>query len=135
MKKCDFSNYKVGDRVWNVIDGWQEVVEIFEGSKYPIKTVSASYTIDGRYIEIDEFPTIYHNEFKIPDEAFVRPLTLDTKVLVWRTKYKEDKFKRYFKEFDSLGNIVCFNNGCDSWSTNGATNTWDNYEVVSNEAL
>lgn len=133
MKQYDFSGYKVGDRVWDIRDGWQEIVDISYDLKYPIRAVSRSYTIDGRDHESDKYPTIFPNEFKIPDEAFVKPLpdlAVDTKVIVWNTGYEEDKFKRYFKEFDSFGNIVCFNNGCTSWSTNGDSITWDNYEVV-----
>lgn len=135
MKQCNFSNYKVGDMAWNIRDGWEEIVEISDGLTYPIRTMSNSYTIDGKYADTDEFPTIYHNEFKIPDEAFVKPLPIDTKVLVWDNGNEKNKRKRYFKEFDNFGNIVCFSSGRTSWSTNGDSDTWDNYEVVENDAL
>ena len=133
MKQCDFSNYKVGDRVWHIRDGWQKIIAITDHKECPIRTEIGVYAIDGKYNKTDKYPTIFHNEFKIPDEAFIKPLPtleIDTKVLVWNNGYEESKLKRYFKEFDRFGNIICFINGSTSWSATGGGIAWDNYEVV-----
>ena len=49
MKQCDFSNYKVGDRVWHIRDGWQKIIAITDHKECPIRTEIGVYAIDGKY--------------------------------------------------------------------------------------
>ena len=81
MKHCDFSDIKVGDKVWSAKDGWLKVIKTSNniGNLYPIKAIADNeyeftFTKDGREHFSDKYPTLYWNEFKIPDEAFIKPL-------------------------------------------------------------
>ena len=56
-------------------------------------------------------------------------LKVDDKVLVWDNNPTR-KLKRYFSHFDERGSIHCFSNGYTSWSSNGETIPWANWELV-----
>ena len=134
-----FKNVQIGEDVWDVRYGWGKVVELNESTKYPFSVdflnshnnkQNCSYSIEGRSAEWHNFPLLFWNEFKIPLEAFIKPLPkleVDTKVLVW--KYDDDyKRKRYFSHFNKEGKIYCYEQGCTSWSAT-TTQAWDNYEI------
>ena len=45
----------------------------------------------------------------------------------------ETTHKRYFKKFNNDGDIVCFEYGATSWSTEGNEAIWDNWELSKGE--
>lgn len=122
MKYCDFTKAKVGDRVWDFQYGWGVIDDIDEqvGISFPIgiwfdneKRMTSDFK--GRLIPKAN-PTLFWNEFKIPDEAFIKPapkLEVDTLVWVW-DDYKDEKLLRFFSHFNEEGNICTFRDSKDS---------------------
>jgi hypothetical protein len=74
--KVDLSKVKVGDRIWTIEDGWQEVVDIDLSDKYPIETQYNTYTIDGKAGTSNKYPSAFL-EYPFKDQ----PIEKDT--LVW----------------------------------------------------
>jgi hypothetical protein len=80
-----FKNAKVGNRVWDLGLGWGTVQFIGKDSKYPLSVlfdiryhsqeISDTYTLDGRKNTNHPNSTLFWNEFKIPPEAFIKPLS------------------------------------------------------------
>ncbi len=131
-----FKDAEVGDRVWHIGYGWGQVVRIDEYSDYPLVCKFAigtySYTFDGKYHVTEVAPSLFWNEFKIPEEAYKKPLPkleVDAKVIVWNDG-KQDKHNRYFSHFSASGKICCFGEGTTGWSTETRPTHWDNYAVV-----
>jgi hypothetical protein len=118
----------LGDRVWEPHIGWDVVTCLHSNTEYRIETNYGFYTIDGKYHVNDTYPTLFWNEVKIPKEAFIKPLPINTKVLVWDDDGMCKK-QRYFSHFDSDGWICCFNNGTTSWTTRGEPTCWKNWEL------
>jgi hypothetical protein len=58
-KLSDLSNVKVGDTIWTVQDGETKVISVKNGKYHPIKTVDAIYTIDGKFLVNDQFPSAF----------------------------------------------------------------------------
>ena len=127
-----FKNAKVGDKVWSMMWGWGKIVQIRHQNKYPIEVEfiddnCCSYTYGGKYNVKDASQTLFWQKFKIPEEAYIKPLSkleVDTKVLVWQ-KGETEKHKRYFSHFD-WDMIYCFGSGSSSWNSNGLTTHWSN---------
>ena len=102
MKYCDFSKAKVGDKVWSSASGWMEIVKIGNlDFHYPLVAKDkdckyTDFTIEGKLFTTDLYPTIFWNEFEIPEVAFVKPLpnlkTYDL-VIVWGDDKSNKKYK------------------------------------------
>jgi hypothetical protein len=141
-----FENAQIGDRVWSLRYGWgiikhirpntKRVLEVFFSIN--VNSTLADFTTDGKRSVWDLHPELFWNEFKIPPEAFIKPLPKlekDTKVLVWYETGlfdKRAKQKRYFSHFSEEGKIHCYEQGRTSWSATG-TQAWDNYEIYKEE--
>ena len=135
VRHCDFSNAKVGDKVFCLLHGEGIICDI-DGTEYPIcvefDSVSESYLNDGRINKNHIFTTLYHNKFKIqiPEEAYIQQLhdiAVDTPMIVWNDEFCKEK--RYFKEWSKNGKARCFCDGQTSFSSKGHVATWDNYEI------
>lgn len=137
-----FKNAKiVGSRVWSIIDGWGTIISSKqeENINYSIEVdfdngTSLFFNSDGRLAKSDINPTIFWNEFKIPEKAFTEPLPkleVDTKVIVWDTEFGK-KYKRYFSHFDEEGRIYCFDGGSTSWNEEGVVR-WKHWEIYDEE--
>ena len=126
MKKCYFGNAKVGDKVFDVRLGWGEIIDIcFEdnGLVYVgFKGWTEAYNLYGVYnISYDKRPSLYWNEFEVPEEAFEKPspkLEIDTPVLV-SSKEGDEGYKRHFAGWTKDGRMKCWRNGHTSWSAGG----------------
>ena len=137
MKYCDFTNLKVGDKVWSSRDGWLRITSIYDiaGIVYPIEATSdgglrTSFTMEGKEHISDIYPTIFWNEFEIPNEAFVKPnpkLEVDTLVWVW-DNCKSEKILRFFSHFND-GCIYTFCGGKDSSYKPSARISWNYWEL------
>ena len=138
MRNCDFSEAKVGDRVWDFQYGWGVIDGINKevGISFPI-----SIWFDIEEIKYFDFkgrltskakPTLFWNEFEIPKEAFEKPkpkLEVDTLVWVWWDKCKSEKLLRFFSHFDDEGYIYTFNDGKDSSYRLNTTTCWKEWEL------
>lgn len=140
VKEGVFKGYTVGDKVWNFEEkSWANIVEVRGNSDYPIRLEDGTiYTSDGKIHLSLPIASIFPNEWKIPDEAFVKPLPkleIDTKVLVWNyNEQKELAHKEYFSHFREDGRLYTFQNGRTSWTgEHYPTIGWGNYEVVEGE--
>ena len=61
------SKVKVGDSIWNVQEGWAEVKRRRDDFTYPIETRKYSYTLDGKRLISDSFPSAFtFNPFEQP---------------------------------------------------------------------
>ena len=131
-----FKNARVGDKVWSFVDGWGEIIEYKEGNTldYPMRVkfpeATTLFTVDGRELLSDQHPVLFWDkvEFKIPERP-APALKVDTRVVVWSGDGCE-KYKRYFKEFDENGVIICFLNGKTSWTSNGIGEDWSHWELA-----
>ena len=137
-----FKNGKLaGSRVWSIIDGWGTIISSKqeENINYSVEVdfdngTSLFFHSDGKLAKSDINPTLFWNEFKIPDEAFRKPLPkleVDTKVIVWDWDI-EEKYKRYFSHFDEEGRIHCFEGGATSWNNEDVID-WDKWEIYDEE--
>lgn len=141
MRTCDFSNAKVGDKVFCLLNGEGVIIYIDDGS-YPIcvefNSYRESYLNDGRINENNSFPTLYHRKFdiRIPEEAYLPSLpdiAVDTVLKVWGGSIKkENALYRYFKKWSRHGKPICFNFGQTSITSKGSVIEWANYEIVDN---
>ena len=138
MKYCDFSNLKVGDRVWSNRNGWLDIIDIgyIKEATYPIQATNNSgyffsFTTEGKEDIDDIYPAIFWNEFEIPNEAFEKPklkLEVDTLVWVWN-EYRDEKVLRFFSHFDEYGSIYTFDDGRDSSVGLHNTTEWNEWEL------
>lgn len=139
MKTCDFSDAKVGDKVWNFVNGWGKVITMSKSGSYPIKVefennICKTFNLNGFLAANHFYPTLFWNGFEIPEAAYEKPLPnleVDTKVVVWDDEETE-KYNRYFSHFNKEGNIEVFYAGATSWSVENTCKTyaWDNWELV-----
>jgi hypothetical protein len=74
--KSDLSKVKVGDKIWTIETGWEEVIDKGYSRNYPIKTPSNSYTFDGKISDEYKYPSAFL-EYPFKEQ----PIEKDT--LVW----------------------------------------------------
>ena len=133
-----FKDSQVGDRVFDyLIQEWGEIISTTNLRPYTVLVrfedgAMGSYTIQGIKNTIDKLPTLFWDEVKpiTPPEKPLPELEVDTRVFVWDLNNKRDILKRYFSHFDWNGKIHCFPIGRTSWSSNGNTTAWDNWELA-----
>ena len=130
-----FEDVKLGDELYSIEHGWGVVIEKSKETYslfIEFKNYKTHFLPDGRSSTKSMHPTLFWDElkFEVPKKP-LPDLKVDTKVLVNSAKGSR-KVKRYFKEFDKDGKIVCFAGGNTSWSNDGET-TWDYWELVENE--
>lgn len=145
-----FRNAKKGDKVWSIKFGWGTIAQIIKPSECPIgvdfkDSCRLWYCTDGRYSQDDILPSIFWNEFTIPDEAFKKPLPnieVDTKVLVWYVNNGSisNKQRMHFSGFTEDGKIMVYQDGRTSfssakWLPSGkpCLQTFDDYEIYKEE--
>ena len=57
----DFSDAKAGDKCFCASDGWVFIEDVFFGRDYPIITNEDDYCVDGKFVESDTHPTLFHS--------------------------------------------------------------------------
>lgn len=58
--KSDLSKVKVGDKIWTIQYGWQEVICTGNDGNYPIRVLNNNgYTIDGKCYVTDKYPSAF----------------------------------------------------------------------------
>ena len=134
-----FKDSQVGDRVFDyTLQKWGQINAIeHEDEAYPLnisfgECLTKDYTINGKEFLRNAVPVLFWDEVKpiTPPEKPLPELEVDTRVFVWDLNNKRDILKRYFSHFDSNGKIHCFLDGSTSWSRNGNTASWDNWELA-----
>ena len=130
-----FSNAKVGDRVWSFMCGWGTIREITSSKDYPLKLefvdgLLDSFSAKGFRHKNDLFQTLFWDEivYEVPKKPLPK-LEVDTKVLVWDVDEPKNKLVRYFCSFDTSGRVVVFQHGTTSFSCEGYTEIWTEWEV------
>lgn len=132
-----FKDAKVGDRVWNLANGFGKIVEIYPKAKFSLVVefhgvARKTFNYDGREFNTDTNPTLFFDEikFEIPKKPLPK-LEVDTKVIVWDNHGSSNKFKRYFSHFNEDGRIAVFINGTTSWSNRGGhVSSYNNWKLV-----
>lgn len=130
-----FETAKVGDKVWSFEFGWGVIEAIELHTIYPIKVIfehtdnfyEDQYTHCGKALIAPPNQSLFWDEVKITAPRKPLPdLPVDTKVLVWNNG--TDKLPRHFSRFDESGKIECYLEGQSSWTTDGGTSCWENWE-------
>jgi hypothetical protein len=99
--KVDLSKVKVGDRIWTIEAGWEEVIDKDYSRNYPIKTPGNSYTFDGKISDEDKHPSAFL-EYPFKEQ----PIEKDT--LVWFRDNEQESWRvGYYSHFKD-GNHWCF---------------------------
>ena len=112
--KVDLSKVKKGDRIWTIEAGWEEVIAINSGDKYPIETISNCFTIDGLRWRGDKYPSAF-----LEYPFGVEPIEKDTPV--WYRDCENESFKvGYYSRFEE-GLHYIFNNSKKSTEATGVT--------------
>ena len=137
VRHCDFSNAKVGDKVFDILYWDGEICDI-DNSQYPLcikfeNNIILWFQSNGKKYLDHLMPTLYHNKFdiKIPEEAYKQPLpdiAVDTPIVVWDNENR--KSRGYFKCWSHSGKPITFFGGQTSFTSNGSISEWDNYEIV-----
>lgn len=132
-KKPMFDGIKVGDKVWDICEGWGVVSELLEGHDYPIcvefEYVDSTYTRDGYYDLKHVNPSLFWDEIEVKAPPKPLPdLEVDTKVFVWDSL--GTKLCRHFSHFDEDGVLHAFKGGKTSFTDSGATHPWSNWELA-----
>lgn len=77
--------FKVGDKVFCIVNGWGEVIKIEEEGTFPISVTSiaisgaiesCSYTLDGKYFIESPTPTLSFTEYTLQGFTQERPIVL-----------------------------------------------------------
>ena len=72
----------IGDKVWDFLSGWSEVVTLGKTSFFPIHTNITNYSSEGMHTLSQKFPRLFWQEFEIPAHAFEKPKPKVKKYLV-----------------------------------------------------
>jgi len=59
LKLADLSNVKVGDTIWTIKEGISEVIGIGADDHYPIRTNIDSYTLYGKRVDTNKYPSAF----------------------------------------------------------------------------
>lgn len=137
-----FKNAKVGARVWSIQYGWGIIKYIINLDNYKLvidfEDGIKRFTIDGKYNETDKYPSLFWQEFEIPEQALKKllpDLEVDTKIIAWMDKHSGDYFSRFrchFSHFTKDGKIACFHYGKTSFTVENKgedITIWDNWVV------
>lgn len=78
MKEIDFTKLKINTPVWSIIYGWGKIIRSCSESNFVIKvnytpSISKTYTEFGKTYTTDKLPSLFLNEFTIPDSAYKSP--------------------------------------------------------------
>lgn len=133
-KKPMFADIKVGDKVWDICRGWGVITTLMVCPTYPIevefKNGHGSYTRDGYSSLEDVNPSLFWDEIKlVAPQKPVPLLEVDTKVVVW-LPINGIKIYRHFSHFDEYGFLYVFVDGRTSFTSDGTTHRYDNWELA-----
>ena len=133
-KKPMFADIKVGDKVWDIRQGWGAVITLMQCHTYPIEVRFENgydtYTRDGYCSLEDVNPSLFWDEIKlVAPQKPVPLLEVDTKVVVWLSK-NGMKIYRHFSHFDEYGFLYVFTDGRTSFTSDGNTVLYENWELA-----
>ncbi len=142
MGHFDFikEGYGKGDKVFTYQNGWGVIKSVNVSLYYPISVQfpngSQTFTVDGKGYESDLNPTLFRNEFQVPDVANTKPrhdLKVDDPILVL---FGGGRFRRHFAGWDEYGCIQTFQDGKTSWSSQEGEepNSWEDWQLPVEEA-
>jgi hypothetical protein len=112
--KSDLRKIRIGDKIWTIEAGWEEVTDIEAGQPYQIETEKGNYTINGKANIYDKYPSAFL-EYPFKEQ----PIEKDT--LVW-FKDCEDAFWKvgYYSHFENDKHYI-FNSSKKSTEMNDTT--------------
>jgi hypothetical protein len=118
------SKFEVGDKVWSPQYGWGEIERRGPSVCYPLiaefpRSVTITYTEDGKERSNDVLPTLFHNEVKPedwpnparPEPKFVtgEPVMVQLACGTW--------YRRYFAGYNRGEEPSIYVDGKDAWTT------------------
>lgn len=110
----DLRNVKVGDKVWTVQDGWDEIVDINLGEEYTIGTNINRYALDGIYVKGEYLPCCFtQNPFTYILEKFSNQERI-VEVDLGGTWFKRRLIKLMPNGYACVYGAIGVNHFCDS---------------------
>jgi hypothetical protein len=92
--KSDLSKVKVGDKIWTIQRGWEEVLDKEYSHDYPIKTPNDSYTFGGKIADEDKYPSAFL-EYPFKEQE------IEKDTLVWFRGHIDNHFNiGYYSHYD-----------------------------------
>ena len=130
IPKSDLSECKINDWMWIFAVGWLQITSI-EGKGYDMYPIEMGHemscTLNGYLTKDDISPSVWTcNPFNLDDrspEPVFEPNKGD-RVLVY-SNTNDEWFRRYFSYKNINGYYICYINGCDEWSSEGKTKSWE----------
>jgi DNA helicase HerA-like ATPase len=111
--KSDLRKIRIGDKIWTIEAGWEEVTDIEAGHPYQIETEKGNYTINGKVNIHDKYPSAFL-EYPFKAEP-IEKIEKDT--LVWFRDKPNDFWKYgYYSHFEN-GKHYIFNDSKKSTET------------------
>ena len=114
--------FKVGDKVFDILNGWGEVTDDDYAGNYPIlvrfKDLTLSYTNDGKYNIFDNIKTLSLTEYTLEGVSQERPVTFEKDEAVAVSDNGVFWYDRYY----SHDNRAFFNGGNSKTTKN--TTRW-----------
>jgi len=136
-----FENAKVGDKVCTFEYGNGQIHAIRNHPEHPIQILSnlgviKGYCREGFAYHDRAVQTAFYGSklptFDIPPPPVPEP-PMDTPVIVWNKG--NTKLHRYVKGFNNDGFLETFSNGTTSFTDNGWTETWRDWELYKEDEL
>jgi len=130
-RTVDFSDYKVGDRVWDLwLREWKTISKRIDSTLYFGDATCCA--VDGLHYTAARHPRYYPNSFEIPNSAFERPLPeleVDAKVWVRNASDYGEWLARHFSRWHE-GFMYCWESGRTSHSQTTGDSKWHYYSLT-----
>jgi hypothetical protein len=116
--KSDLSNVKIGDKIWTIQSGWEEVIAINSVDKYPIETKSNCFTIDGLRWRGDKYPSAFL-EYPFKEQS------IEKDTLVYYRDHEEQEWSiGYYSHFSGEQHFIFDNSKKSIESKKGDILPW-----------
>ena len=112
--KSDLRKIRIGDKIWTIEAGWEEVTDIEAGQPYQIETEKGNYTINGKANIYDKYPSAFL-EYPFKEQ----PIEKDT--LVWFRDNKDTSWRVGYYSHLEDGRHYCFNRSKKSIEKTGVS--------------
>ena len=135
----DLNKCEVGDWVWEQrIGDWTRIESIISGDLYSINTSTDSYTLEGKVVVDDAFPSLFvkpplcFNPKPKPETESI--LNEGDRVLV-RNSLHKDWTRAVFCQYDPANMLkyITYADGKDAWTSEGKIEYWKYCKKVEEE--
>lgn len=106
-----FENAKVGDKVWDIIYGWGNIISVIKDYPFPIMVEfgngkRTSYKFNGKYNDTDVNPVLFWNEIKI--DIPEKPFDLESELKKLKVQEFKTAERNYFLTWDNADKSIYY---------------------------